>query len=108
MLVAPALGTRRSKAADLQGASYVKSVMRSRGEGTGQGYSVGAKRDSVAPLADEASFEARSRWRLLEERTRDQSYKIDSVKSSSGELTGELKVDVLLAPYVRPSGMGAA
>lgn len=63
---------------------------------------------NLAPLADDASFEARSRWRLLEERTRDQSYKLDSVKGSSSELTGDPEVDVLLAPYVRPSLFGAA
>ena len=32
---------------------------------------------SIAPLADDASFEARSRWRIIEERTRDQSYRLD-------------------------------
>jgi hypothetical protein len=35
---------------------------------------------SMAPLADDASFEARSRWRIIEERTRDQSYRLDPSK----------------------------
>ncbi|MFN7698891.1 MAG: ATP-dependent metallopeptidase FtsH/Yme1/Tma family protein, partial [Deltaproteobacteria bacterium] len=63
---------------------------------------------NLAPLADDASFEARSRWRLLEERTRDQSYRLDATKQPSRALTGDPEVDVLLAPYVRPSPLGAA
>jgi hypothetical protein len=63
---------------------------------------------STAPLADEASFEARSRWRILEERTRDQSYRLDPQARSSRPLTGDPEVDVLLAPYVRPAPLGAA
>ena len=63
---------------------------------------------NLAPLADDASFEARSRWRLLEERTRDQSYRLDPAKRSAPVLTGDPEVDVLLAPYVRPAPLGAA
>lgn len=63
---------------------------------------------SVAPLADEASFEARSRWRILEERTRDQSYRLDPQAKSARPLTGDPEVDGLLAPYVRPAPIGAA
>jgi hypothetical protein len=63
---------------------------------------------NLAPLADDAAFEARSRWRIVEERTRDQSYRLDSAASSSLELTGDPDVDALLAPYVRPSPIGAA
>lgn len=63
---------------------------------------------NVAPLADEAAFEARSRWRIIEERTRDQSYRLEPATASSLELTGEPDVDVLLVPYVRPSPIGAA
>jgi hypothetical protein len=62
----------------------------------------------LAPLADEASLEARTRWRILEERTRDQSYRLDGLKSGVAELTGDPEIDALLAPYVRPSQMGAA
>ena len=63
---------------------------------------------NLAPLGDEASFEARSRWRIIEERTRDQSYRLDSAKQSARELTGDPEIDTLLAPYVKPSAFGAA
>jgi len=63
---------------------------------------------NLAPLADEASFEARSRWRVLEERTREQSYRLDAATQREGLLTGEPEVDALLEPYVRPSPLGAA
>jgi hypothetical protein len=63
---------------------------------------------NLAPLADDASFEARSRWRIVEERTRDQSYRLDAVKQAARQLTGDPEVDALLAPYVRPSPLGAA
>ncbi|MBC7173705.1 MAG: hypothetical protein H5U40_14795 [Polyangiaceae bacterium] len=64
---------------------------------------------SLAPLADDASFEARSRWRIIEERTRDQSYRLDPAKSSSSAaLTGDPEIDALLALYVRPAPLGAA
>jgi len=60
------------------------------------------------PLADDAAFEARSRWRIIEERTRDQSYRLDASRGSRLELTGDPEVDTLLAPYVRSSPLGAA
>lgn len=63
---------------------------------------------NLAPLADDASLEARSRWRLLEERTRDQSYRLDAPRQVSAQLTGDPEVDALLLPYVRPVPMGAA
>jgi hypothetical protein len=64
---------------------------------------------NLVPLADEASFEARSRWRLLEERTRDQSYRLDPAKAATTPiLTGDPEIDTLLAPYVRPTPIGAA
>ena len=64
---------------------------------------------NLAPLADEASFEARSRWRILEERTRDQSYRLDAAKASTSPiLTGDPEIDALLAPYMRPTPIGAA
>ena len=63
---------------------------------------------SLAPLADDASFEARSRWRIIEERTRDQSYRLDPSKASaSASLTGDPEIDALLALYLRPSPLGA-
>jgi len=63
---------------------------------------------SIAPLAADASFEARSRWRILEERTRDQSYKLDPARAAGTALTGDPDVDALLIPYVRPTPIGAA
>lgn len=64
---------------------------------------------SMAPLADDASVEARSRFRIIEERTRDQSYRLDPARSAAAaSLTGDPEVDTLLAPYVRPTPIGAA
>ena len=64
---------------------------------------------SLAPLADDASFEARSRWRIIEERTRDQAYKLDPAKgTTAASLTGDPEIDALLALYVRPTPLGAA
>jgi hypothetical protein len=63
---------------------------------------------NVAPLADDAAFEARARWRIVEERTRDQSYRLDPSRTRVPVLTGDPDVDLLLAPYVRPSFFGAA
>lgn len=60
------------------------------------------------PLADEEAFEARSRWRILEERTRDQSYRLDANRGGGLWLTGDPEVDALLTPYVRTSPLGAA
>jgi len=62
----------------------------------------------LAPLADDAAFEARSRWRILEERTRDQSYRLDANRGGGLWLTGDPDVDTLLTPYVRTSPLGAA
>jgi hypothetical protein len=63
----------------------------------------------LQPLADDAAFEARSRWRIIEERTRDQSYRLDPNRSSGGLLlAGDPEVDALLTPYVRSSPVGAA
>ncbi len=60
----------------------------------------------VAPLAHESSFEARSRWRILEERTRDQSYRLAPVQPLR-PLTGDPDVDALLTHYLRPRPFGA-
>lgn len=62
----------------------------------------------LAPLADEASLEARTRWRVIEERTRDQSYRLDGLKTSTADLTGDPEIDALLALYIRPRPLGAA
>lgn len=58
------------------------------------------------PLTGDASHDARNRWRILEERTRDQSYKLGTV-SVSASLSGDPEVDDILLRYRRPPGMGA-
>ena len=64
---------------------------------------------SMAPLSDDASFEARSRWRIIAERTRDQSYRLGPARDAiAASLTGDPEIDALLALYVRPTPIGAA
>ncbi|MDY0004821.1 MAG: hypothetical protein RBU30_26220 [Polyangia bacterium] len=55
----------------------------------------------------EEAAEARDRWRLLEERTRDQSYKLGPA-GEPGPFTGDTEIDRVLMRYRRPAGMGAA
>ena len=57
-------------------------------------------------LGSEEAVQERSHWRLVEERTRDQSYRLEP--RADGPLTGNPEVDALLLPYRRPQGMGAA
>jgi hypothetical protein len=54
----------------------------------------------------DAVDEARNRWRIIEERTRDQSYKLDKPVTSS-TATGHPEVDEILSRYMRPPGLGA-
>ena len=61
----------------------------------------------LPPLADtDATEDARNRWRIIEERTRDQSYKLD--RAAAGPFTGDPDVDRILLRYRRPLAMGAA
>ncbi|MGE5787938.1 MAG: hypothetical protein ACM3ZE_25315 [Myxococcales bacterium] len=62
---------------------------------------------SLAPLTSETSSEARSRWRVTEERTRDQSFKLASIEGGAA-FTGDPEIDALLGPYARHSALGAA
>jgi hypothetical protein len=55
----------------------------------------------------DAAAEARDRWRLIEERTRDQSYKL-APGDAAGPLTGDPEIDALLLPFLRPTRKGAA
>jgi len=55
----------------------------------------------------EAVVDAISWWRITEERTRDQSYKLDRVRETA-PLTGDPEVDRILLRYRRPAGLGAA
>jgi hypothetical protein len=63
---------------------------------------------NLALLTDEAAIEARTRWRIVEEQTRDQRYRLGPASESSSLLTGDPDIDALLAPYRRPMGLGAA
>jgi len=55
----------------------------------------------------DAVDDARNRWRIIEERTRDQAIKFAPL-TRPGELTGDTAIDDLLARYMRPASMGAA
>ena len=46
-------------------------------------------------------------WRIIEERTRDQSYKLDR-QGSGGGPTGDPELDTILLRYRRPAPMAAA
>jgi hypothetical protein len=61
----------------------------------------------IDPLAGAASSDARNRWRLVEERTRDQSYRMAELRVGN-PLTGDPEIDAILARYRRPVGLGAA
>jgi len=60
------------------------------------------------PLLTDEDFvaDARNRWRIIEEKTRDQSYKLDKPTGPSA-LTGDPEIDAILMRYRRPSGLGA-
>lgn len=64
---------------------------------------------SRLPLLGDADAmdEARNRWRIIEERTRDQSYKLDRPGTTT-TLTGDPAVDEILFRFRRPQGLGAA
>lgn len=55
----------------------------------------------------EAWSDARLRWRLLEERTRDQSYKLGAPPFATF-ITGDPEIDLVLMRYRKPAGLGAA
>jgi len=58
-------------------------------------------------LADaDAVADARSQWRIIQEKTRDQSYKLDRLRDAA-PLTGDPEIDRILLRYRRPSGLGA-
>jgi hypothetical protein len=59
-------------------------------------------------LVDGVAWEsARQRWRLIEERTRDQAYKLGA-RSLTTFLTGDPELDAVLFRFSRPMGLGAA
>jgi hypothetical protein len=63
---------------------------------------------TVNTLADDASYEARNRWRIVEEQTRDQRYRLAESSGGGGaHLSGDPEVDALLLPYMKPGPVGA-
>lgn len=63
-------------------------------------------RQWLAPLASTDADDARLRARLIEERTRDQAYRLAPM-STDAALVGDPDLADLLAPYCRPMGLGA-
>lgn len=59
----------------------------------------------IHPLAHESALDARNRWRLVEEKTRDQSYKLAAATSL---LNIDPEVETILLRYRRPAPLGAA
>lgn len=59
----------------------------------------------LAPMASDEAAEVRNRWRLTEERTRDQSYKLDAPASLMGL---DPEVEAILLRYRRPAPLGSA
>jgi len=51
--------------------------------------------------------DVRNRWRVIEEKTRDQSYKLDRPQSNT-PITSDPEIDSILYRYRRPAGLGAA
>jgi hypothetical protein len=60
------------------------------------------------PLASAGAEDARVRARVIEEKTRDQSYKLAPEQAMSSGLTGDPEIDDILLRYRRPAEMGAA
>jgi len=60
----------------------------------------------LAPLADVHGDDTRNQWRIVEERTRDQSVRF--AEPERALLTGDAEIDRLLLAYGRPAAMGAA
>lgn len=61
------------------------------------------------PLLSDAGRreDAQQRWRLIEEKTRDQSYKLDRL-ALTGAFTGDPAIDNVLVQFKRPADLGAA
>ncbi len=59
-------------------------------------------------LGDAEAAAAKSQWRVLEERTRDQSYRLAPLSGVGVLFTSDPEIDLLLARYRKPMGLGAA
>lgn len=63
---------------------------------------------NLPPVGDQdAVHEVRNRWKVVEERTRDQAYRLASIARASAPLSGDEEVDQLLLRYMRPLELGA-
>ncbi len=63
---------------------------------------------SLARIGDAGAYrDARLAWRILEERTRDQSVRYSGMMQGVG-ITGDSEIDDVLALYRKPAGLGAA
>lgn len=62
----------------------------------------------VLPKVADADGSTASAWRLIEERTRDQSYRLAAPLGLGVVFTGDPEIDQVLARYRRPPGLGAA
>ncbi|MBI5535998.1 MAG: hypothetical protein HY898_24975 [Deltaproteobacteria bacterium] len=58
-------------------------------------------------LGDAEAAAAKSQWRILEERTRDQSYRLSPPSGVAVTFTSDPEIDLLLARYRKPIGLGA-
>lgn len=59
-------------------------------------------------LGDADAMAAKSQWRVIQEKTRDQSYRLAEPTEVASVFTTDPEIDLLLARYRRPSGLGAA
>jgi hypothetical protein len=59
-------------------------------------------------LGDASAQDAAHWWRVIEERTREQSIRFAPAEQSAAVLVGDPEVDQLLRPYLRPLRCGAA
>jgi hypothetical protein len=58
-------------------------------------------------MGSDDAADVKNAWRIIEERTRDQSYKLDKPGIASS-ITGDPETDQILCRYARPMGLGAA
>lgn len=56
----------------------------------------------------EEAADAKNAWRIVEEKTRDQSYKLSAPQSADWLVTGDPEIDQILYRYSKPMGLGAA
>jgi len=59
-------------------------------------------------MSDECGDDARDGWRIVEERTRDQTVKMADPRKFGSQVIGDPDIDVLLVMFTRPPALGAA